>query len=755
MNLFTSGAAFSAALLLSPFFLCAQHSNRDWSCGSDIALRKTLLDPAARQRQTRIEQDAYDFFSRTETTAPAAARSIQVVTLPVVVHIVHDNGPENISDAQVLNGIQQLNEAFANAAYYDQGTGVNTMIQFCLAKRTPDGLATTGITRNQSALTDMTLETEDIALKDLNRWTPTDYINIWLVREICSLGSGCGVAGYAYFPSSHGNPEDGIVMEAEYLGATPAGTGVLAHEMGHYLGLYHTFEGGCTNNDCLADGDRVCDTPPDQSTLWVSCSDVVNTCNTDAQSGFTSDQPDMILNFMDYTDFNCFNDFTAGQSDRMHWHIDNVRSSLLESKACLDPCPSPVNALFTASAQLVSLGSTVTFTNTSTNAATYIWTVNGTQFATTANSSYTFNTEGNYTVVLTAQSSNPVYCNAATYSVNIQVVCPVTADFTVSNPTPSVGETVVITNLSQGANQLEWFLDGVSQGSVFPTFTPNTTGVFVIRLEAGNGFCEKTELVYLSVQDTCAQFSFQKTWGNNNSDQGYQAITLSDGNTLLCGTTSLGGANDILFSKIAPSGTAIWQKHYGGPGNEVPRRVLALPDGGWVLAGGAPGAQSNSTRPLLARFAADGSVVWQVTMPVTDVVNVFTDLQLASDGNLLVAGSIHTGATVGSACVLTKMTLNGSIIWSKVYDGVYIDWIEGICTLPDGSIAAVGFTSSFGLNTFSIHDGLAMRFDANGNILWINAYGSTDNEWLTHIFTTPDGGLMAIGATSGWNGGTG
>jgi hypothetical protein len=51
----------------------------------------------------------------------------------------------------------------------------------------------------------MTMESEDLALKNLNRWDPTRYVNIWLVREICSASSGCGVAGYAYFPSAHGS----------------------------------------------------------------------------------------------------------------------------------------------------------------------------------------------------------------------------------------------------------------------------------------------------------------------------------------------------------------------------------------------------------------------------------------------------------------------------------------------------------------------------------------------------------------------
>ncbi|MBK7939876.1 MAG: hypothetical protein IPJ82_23575 [Lewinellaceae bacterium] len=299
-------------------------------CGSDLVRLSAMQNPAWQQEQLQHEQQIYHFYKN--KSAGASNKAMAVVTLPVVVHIIHDNGAENIPDAQVLAGIQQLNEAFANSAYYDQGSGTNTMIQFCLAKRAPDGQLSSGITRDQNPLTQMTIELDDISLKDINRWPPTEYINIWLVREICRLNNGCSVAGYAYFPSSHGSPEDGIVMESKFLGSSAGNTGVLAHEMGHYLGLYHTFEGGCQNDDCLTDGDRVCDTPPDQSTLWVPCDQVVNTCSTDAQSGLPADEPDMILNFMDYTDFYCFNDFTAGQSDRMRWHIENVRQSLLESK---------------------------------------------------------------------------------------------------------------------------------------------------------------------------------------------------------------------------------------------------------------------------------------------------------------------------------------------------------------------------------------------------------------------------------------
>lgn len=87
--------------------------------------------------------------------------------------------------------------------------------------------------------------------------------------------------------------------------------------MGHYLGLLHTFEGGCKNDDCMVDGDKVCDTPPDASTAPVDCNQNVNTCTTDTRSGFTQDQPDQVINFMDYGSGLCKIVFTQGQKSRM------------------------------------------------------------------------------------------------------------------------------------------------------------------------------------------------------------------------------------------------------------------------------------------------------------------------------------------------------------------------------------------------------------------------------------------------------
>ncbi|MFK7776149.1 MAG: M43 family zinc metalloprotease, partial [Saprospiraceae bacterium] len=463
-------------------------------CAHDALLQQKLEDPIYQSKYINFEKDLYNHQNGNSSNEEFLAD----YTLPVVVHIVHQNGAENIADAQIFQAMQDLNDAFENVGYYDQGTGVNTQIEFCLATQDPDGNPTDGITRDNSSLTDMVLETEDIALKDLNRWDPLRYINIWVVKEINSSSFGSGVAGYAYFPTSHGQPEDGLVVEAQRFGDTQSNSAVHVHEMGHYLGLYHTFQGGCPNDDCLADGDRVCDTPPDQTTAAAPCGFPQNSCSTDVNAGdpnnlFTSDEDDMIENYMDYGDLVCYSAFTAGQTERMVFSIQNIRQSLLGSVACLDPCPVGITASFTANATTVDIGETINFTNTSTNYDGSEWDIDGTVFSNMTDASYQFNSLGTFTITLTTTNSIDPVCSQS-FSIEITVVCPVASNFLLDNPSPvGVNETINFTNISSNGTDSEWFVNGVSQSTNLNyTQSFSVSGIYEICLAVSNPLCADT-----------------------------------------------------------------------------------------------------------------------------------------------------------------------------------------------------------------------------------------------------------------------
>jgi hypothetical protein len=168
----------------------------------------------------------------------------------------------NISDQQIHNAIAGLNERYANA----NGKGVDIKISFCLANRTPDGCPSSGINRvdgsvihgyRENGVTwDGSCGVDETAVKDLSKWPTWEYYNIWVVNNICG-----SVAGYAYYPN--GNEYDGTVIEYTSMNYDAE---VLAHEIGHGLNIRHTFSGdddGCPENDnCLEDGDEICDTPP-------------------------------------------------------------------------------------------------------------------------------------------------------------------------------------------------------------------------------------------------------------------------------------------------------------------------------------------------------------------------------------------------------------------------------------------------------------------------------------------------------------
>jgi len=312
--------------------------------------------------------------------APQYDPSGPLYRIPVVVHVLmHPNGSGAISDALIHSQIDILNEDFRAISGTPGMGGADTNLEFYLATTDPSGDPSTGITRHTK--TQWYNDSGNYA--NAVGWDTNRYLNIY-------TNTAGGNLGYAYVPSGGGvvgSSYDGIrVLWSAFGRNAPIGPPydqgrTTTHEVGHYLGLYHTFQGGCASaSGCSSNGDLICDTNPESSPNYSSCSRV--TCGSQ----------DPVKNYMDYSEDACMNQFSPDQANRMRCTLESFRYELIDTTGGSAPgqvsSPAPADGAAGVSAATSLEWSAASgadsydvFLNTSSNlGGAYVGSTQGTSF---------------------------------------------------------------------------------------------------------------------------------------------------------------------------------------------------------------------------------------------------------------------------------------------------------------------------------------------------------------------------------------
>lgn len=505
----------SLSIFLIVFTTLAQQQR---VCASDEVLARQNANPQVKQLRAQIEKQTQKFLAE----GSKANRRADILTIPVIVHVIYRTSQENISDAQIQSQIDVMNEDFRKLNSDVSLTpaefapvAADIQIEFTLAQ----------ITRKQTTKTSW--GTNDAMKRSSSGGVdvvdPEHYLNIW----VCNIGGG--ILGYAQFPGGSSST-DGVVISPPYFGSAdkePAGETfylsapfhkgrTATHEVGHYLNLRHIWgDGGCSVDDFVND------TPIAGAPNYGCPSYPSKSCSSNG--GFTSD---MFMNYMDYVDDECMFMFSTGQKARMDAiFVPGGARDELGTVVGNDPDDTEAPSVPTA----------LTASNVTSTSVTLSWTASTDNVGVSGYNVYQNDTFVSSSILptITISGLNP----STTYTFSVSAKDGAGNISAQSSPVSVTTEVFTVTYCETGGSTVtfEW-IDYVELGSI-----SNSTG-------ANGGYGDftslSTELVLGSSNDVYFSAGFSGTLYSENwsvyIDYNQDGDFTDSGETLVSGTTSDG-----------------------------------------------------------------------------------------------------------------------------------------------------------------------------------------------------------------------
>jgi PKD repeat protein len=554
---------------------------------------KQLADADAEAFKNGYENYPNGYFNSTTKNNSSNSTQGIVYTIPVVFHVLHQNGVEKIAPSQIKDAIRILNVDY-NKLNPDTSDVIPDFVSrigdvefnFVLATKDPLGNCTNGIVYHETASADWTSGTSGpYTGTSSGKWNPTKYLNIYTVKTISS-----GAAGYTYLPGSWstGSGNDCIIILHNYVGSIGTGqvsrSRALTHEVGHWFNLPHVWGGNNTPGTACGD-EGVSDTPITKGYDYCpSGATQSQICNAGVSENYQ--------NYMDYS--YCSVMFTTGQATRMRTAITSStsgRSTLwstnnLTFTGVSNPQPCIPQAFFTtvSNRKLLCTGSNVQFKDSTWNTTVtgWQWSFPGGTPSTSTDSMplITYNSAGIYPVSYTASTSSGTgtvsvtnYITVSSNTASVQssftegfenISVPNT-DWKVDNTSDGVywkqsntigssgTKSMFINNFSNTANDVEVFYTPSYNVSGINAANPGTTFTFKLAYQRPSTASSEKLQVYSSTN--CGQ-----TWSLRYSKTGSALATVSTTNTSSFVPTSTQWRTESVSISSLLSQSNVWFK---------------------------------------------------------------------------------------------------------------------------------------------------------------------------------------------------
>ncbi|MEW5923497.1 MAG: M43 family zinc metalloprotease [Candidatus Zixiibacteriota bacterium] len=509
------------------------------------------------------------------------------------------------------------------------------------------------------------------------------------VNVYCITGGGW--RGFSYLPEHNFH---GIALS--YISPQKVNQKTLAHEMGHYFGLYHPFETyfgyECPDGgNCDSTGDLICDTEasPDlvcgqNATDYPYCTYTGTTTAPPPCDTTDTYNPD-VDNLMTYGCAACCTEFTSGQINRMQFYLTTDTLPLYDSlfPECSDSLAwehkyggfgndSAYAVIQASDGGFVMAGSMDQFGADYGNAL-YVVKTNACGRVEWNKSYGTTGEEVAYSVMETYDGGFVVVGKTDLGDPHDLEVLVVKFD--------ANGDTLWSQNFGGGYDQVGYSIKQTSDSGF---------------IAAGySGWLSNLDF-YLAKLDYDGTLLWDSTYGGNSQEIGYCVEQTNDDGYIISGfTRSYGAGNqDFYLVKTDSYGALSWDTTYGGSGNDVAYAVKQTSDSGYIVAGFTESYGIGGKDWYIVRTGASGSVTWDTTFG-SNGDDIAYDIELASSGGFVIGGSGQVVNDKGKDYLIKKISSSGSVYWSQAFGGVDDEICRSVDICNDGSIIIAGYSDAF------------------------------------------------------------